>query len=78
MNAPVRTITGRAPGGDIVTANLSEPFASSNGPEWIATIHCPALFKADRPVAGVDAAQALELAEMLVTTLFDHHEIELI
>jgi hypothetical protein len=33
------------------------------------------LFADDKPVAGVDADQALELAEMLVMQLFNHRGI---
>lgn len=78
MNDPAKTIRGRMPSGEIVTATMAKPVASPEGPEWICSIHCPTLFKTDKSVAGVDADLALELAEILVTQLFAHHEIELI
>jgi len=76
MKNPAKIIKGRTAAGETVAAILSKPVVSSQGPEWRATIHCPALFEAEKSVVGVDAAQALELAEMLVTGLFTHHDIE--
>lgn len=77
MNDPAKTITGIDPDGGEVSAELARPKFSAGQSIWIASIHCPAFFEADKSVAGVDATQALELAEMLVTELFDHRGIEL-
>ncbi len=76
MTNPAKTITGQTPAGETVTATLGEPFASSDGPEWRVAIHCPVLFPSDKAVAGVDTAQALELAETLVMSLFERHGIK--
>ena len=69
------TPEGTQPDGSAVTAVLSKPARNPGHNEWISTIHCPALFPHDKSVAGADADQALELAEMLVNELFDHHGI---
>lgn len=75
MTEPAKTIRGVDAEGRGVSAELSRPEFSAEQSMWIATIQCPALFESDKSVAGVDAAQALELAEVLVTELFDHRGI---
>jgi hypothetical protein len=70
-----RRVEGMKPDGETVTAILSKPARTPGHNEWISTVHCPALFSSDKQVAGADAGQALDLAEMLVNELFDHHGI---
>lgn len=76
MENPAKTIRGHNPAGEVITTTLGKPVSSVENPDWVCTIHCPALFADDKSVAGVDADQALELAEMLVMELFDHRGIK--
>lgn len=75
MAKPAKIIPGIDAVGEDASAQLSEPEFSAGHGVWVSTIHCPALFSIDKPVAGADAEQALELAEILVKELFDHHNI---
>lgn len=43
---------------------------------WACRIDWQGLIDAKSPIAGVDARQALELAEMVVDSVFDHHGIQ--
>lgn len=76
MNTQAKTLRGRTATGEIITATLGEIVAGSENSEWTSTVHCPAILPADKTVAGVDAEQALKLAEMLVMQLFDQHDIK--
>jgi len=55
-------------GGEIVAAVFA-PEALPEG-DWRCRVSCPALFSADKFIAGVDAAQARELAKVFFETLF--------
>jgi hypothetical protein len=76
LEKPAKIIQGIGPNGGLTFAEFSTPEFSVGQSIWVCTIHCPALFTADKSVAGIDADQALELAEMLVTELFDHRGIK--
>ena len=40
-------------------------------------MHCPFLFEKDKRIVGIDKCQAMELAEMLLRDLLEHHEVRL-
>ena len=46
--------------------------------EHSCLIHCPEIFNTDKRIVGVDDDQALELAEMFVNMMFDHHDIDVV
>jgi hypothetical protein len=72
---PAKIITGIDANGTIASARLSNPVFSAGQNVWVSTIHCPALFADDKAVTGIDAGQAVGLAEILVNKLFDHQGI---
>ena len=42
--------------------SISTPSLDLKGPDFYCTVHCPALFRTDKDIYGVDEAQAKKLA----------------
>ena len=59
-------------------ATVLVPQRNEGHGDWSCTIHCPSIFSSDKKVVGVDAEQALELAESLLKDMLDHHKIRII
>ena len=55
-----------------VVATLFEPVRNEGQNDWSCIIQCPDIREGTIQVAGVDATQALELAEALVRELLTH------
>jgi hypothetical protein len=52
-------------------ARISAPKRSGRRQEYSCSIHAPALFKKDKLIFGVDAAQAQELAVQFLKSMLD-------
>lgn len=44
---------------------------------WSCTVRCPAFFDSDKKIAGVDREQALQLAKLFLSEMFEHHGVRL-
>lgn len=81
MPVPVREVRGIRRGTNPpqdVRATIYEPEFGVCDTVHSCLIHCPELFSNDKRIAGVDGAQALELAEMFVKTMFDGDDIDVV
>ena len=76
---PARTFRGtrkRADGSvEEVHCALYRPSAERGQEHWTCLVRCPFLFETDKKIAGVDAAQAMELAETFLRELLAHHGV---
>ena len=83
VNQPIKELRGRKGGGaggppSEVRALLFAPEASKDDRDYSWLVRCPAIFENDKRIFGVNEHQALELAEQLVTEMFEHYGIELV
>jgi len=81
MPDPVREVRGIRRGSsppEEVRAVIYEVEHGVRDAEHSCLIHCPEIFDTDKRIVGVDDDQALELSELLVGMMFDHHEIDVV
>ena len=70
MNKQISEFRGkRASDGRDIVAVVFAPEALPEG-DWRCRVSCPALFSADKFIAGVDTPQARQLAKVFLETLF--------
>ena len=81
MNRLSKTFRGRHRGDDgsvtVVLASITSPKRAKGQQDWSCIVHCPFLFEADKTIVGVDADQALELAEAFLRDMLDHRGVEI-
>jgi len=74
MSEPARVLRGvtQAADGSSVEVRAEEfpPEPTPGHDDWSCAVRCPYLFASDKRIAGVDAAQALELTEFFLRRVF--------
>lgn len=77
-----RELRGRAicaDGSEVeVHAIIYPPKQERGKPTWTCTVHCPFLFERDKCLVGIDADQAVELADKFLGELLEHHGVTVI
>ena len=58
-----------------VNATIFEPQKDTVQEHWFCVVRCPFLFDSDKRIAGIDASQALELAELFLRDLLTAHSV---
>lgn len=80
MKNPARTLRGnyRSDDGSVtpVRATIGKPKREKGQTDWSCIVHCPFLFSTDKKIAGVDAAQALTLAEEFLRELLEQRGVD--
>jgi hypothetical protein len=60
---------------DEVHCAIYQPSPEPGQEHWTCLVHSPFLFETDKKIAGVDAAQAMELAETFLRELLAHQGV---
>lgn len=81
MPKPAREVIGIRRGTsppEEIRAIIHEAEPNEGQDDASCLVHCPAVLEADKRVAGVDNAQAMELSEMFIEQMFDFDDIDVI